>query len=83
MLRPGTTIAGRVLERKSGAGRPPGPRADLLSDLHSATGALQQNNYCMNETIISANLSAIAAAFIRPELFIRAAFIDVRSNAIA
>lgn len=41
MLRPGTTIAGRVLERKRGAGRPPGPRTDLFSDLHSGTGALQ------------------------------------------
>lgn len=53
MLRPGATIAGKVLDRKRGAGRPPGPRADLFSGLHSGTGVLQQNetNY-FNKTIV-------------------------------
>jgi len=40
MLRPGTTIAGRVLDRISGAGRPSGRRDDLISGLHSGTGIL-------------------------------------------
>lgn len=38
-------MAGRVLDRKRGAGRPPGLRADLFSGLHSGTGALQQKDY--------------------------------------
>lgn len=34
-------MAGRVLERKRGAGRPPGPRAPLPSVLHSTVGMLE------------------------------------------
>ena len=41
MFRPGATIAGNVLDRKSGAGRLPGPREFLVSDLHSTTGVLE------------------------------------------
>ena len=41
MFRPGATIAGNVLERKSGAGRPPTPRVFLVSGLHSTTGTLK------------------------------------------
>lgn len=44
MLKPGATMAGRVLERKRGAGRPPGPRDGLVSVLHSTTGMLKQTN---------------------------------------
>lgn len=36
-------MAGRVLERKRGAGRPPGPRAPLPSVLHSTVGMLEAN----------------------------------------
>lgn len=74
MLRPGTTIAGRVLDRKSGAGRPPGPRADRFSGLHSGTGALQQNNYCQRSLD---NLCVIAVcAFIK--LFVYIVFIVLK-----
>lgn len=36
-------MAGKVLERKRGAGRPPEPRAPLLSVLHSTVGMLETN----------------------------------------
>lgn len=44
------TMAGSVLERRRGAGRPPGPRADLFSGLHSGTGALQPKTDRRDET---------------------------------
>lgn len=44
------TMAGRVLDRRRGAGRPPGPRADLFSGLHSGTGALKPKTNPHGET---------------------------------
>lgn len=46
-------MAGKVLERKRGAGRPPGPRAPLLSVLHSTVGMLKTNRryYCSVSSI--------------------------------
>lgn len=40
MLRPGAIMAGKVLDRKRGAGFPPGVRVDLFSNLHSDGGVL-------------------------------------------
>lgn len=46
-MRPGAIMAGRVLDRKSGAGRPPGPRAAaLFSGLHSMAGVLFSFRCC-------------------------------------
>lgn len=37
-------MAGKVLDRRRGAGRPPGPLAGLTSVLHSTVGMLEQTS---------------------------------------
>lgn len=46
-------MAGRVLERKRGAGRPPGPLGGLASVLHSTVGMLKRKTTIVSIEFLS------------------------------